>query len=458
MGRTAKQGLSFHKRKGYRISIGKKPGGGYRTFWLGHDRIVAEYAAEMYRRNWLGIEIRGDSHWTPEDERKVREGIERWRELVHVTLPSAWDHDLNRAALIQQEVAQRQENFRRTFSALPPVAPAPVPANIPTLHSAIDSYCESLASESISDSHRERSKQLLGDLRKFRPDMPLRDIDRLWLQKLTDEIKARPKTKRGTPMAPLTVRNTLRCWSKFFDWLDSNADSAKFGGWTAPRRHKELFAVRLTKLMTKQERDARADGPKQLTSQQVVNLYRAAKCDLHRISVLLGVFAALGQKEISSLRRDEFDLDAGTLRHRRSKTSQLGVFWLPPELVALVRGYFDTVPTDAENTAFFTSDGCKLVNGTSNAITQAWTNIVDRVNKQDGAQRVEKGVQGFYHLRKFAADYAMRHGGAEVRDTLLAHAPNDIGGKHYSNSRSFERVMEVGKAMHAELMELGMFR
>ena len=32
MARTAKAGLSYHQTKGYRISVGKKPDGGYRTW------------------------------------------------------------------------------------------------------------------------------------------------------------------------------------------------------------------------------------------------------------------------------------------------------------------------------------------------------------------------------------------------------------------------------------------
>jgi hypothetical protein len=52
MGRVAKQGLSHHEAKGFRISIGRKADGGYRTFWLGHDRAAAEHSAFMYRERF----------------------------------------------------------------------------------------------------------------------------------------------------------------------------------------------------------------------------------------------------------------------------------------------------------------------------------------------------------------------------------------------------------------------
>jgi integrase len=187
-----------------------------------------------------------------------------------------------------------------------------------------------------------------------------------------------------------------------------------------------------------------------------VRLYKAARNDVHRICVLLGTYAALGQREIASLRRDEFDLAAGILTHRRSKTGQLGKFWLPPEAVKLIRRYFREVRTDKENTAFFTAEGSRLVTDSSDAVRQAWTDIVDRVNEEKG-KKIEKLVQGFYALRKFAADYAMQHGGPIVRDTFLAHAPESVGAKHYSNTRDFKPVFAVGQALHAELKATGAF-
>lgn len=461
MARTAKQGLSKHEKKGYRISVGRKPDGGYRTFWLGHDRIVAEYGAEMYRRNWAGIEIRDGTFWTPEDEALVRQGIESFRQAIRGQLPARWQLDLARAEEARAAVLDRQQNFAQTFAEAPvneqPAPATAVPAT-PMLHAAIDAYMEAFKNRATSQSHKERTRQLLDDLKHFRADVPLATVDRVWLQTLTDYIKSRPKArKRGTPLAPLTVRNTLRTWSRFFDWLDGNADSPRFGGWQAPRRWEELFEVRLTKLMSKVERDAHADGPKHLTIDQVVRLYRAAKNDVHHICVLLGVFAALGQREIASLRRDEFDLTTGILTHRRSKTGQLGKFWLPPEAVTLIKRYFREVTADGDNIAFYTAGGSVLVTDNSDAVRQAWTDIVDRVNKEEGP-KIEKRMQGFYALRKFAADYAMRKGGPVVRDTFLAHAPESVGAKHYSNSRNFDEVFAVGTALHAELLTKEMFK
>ncbi len=60
------------------------------------------------------------------------------------------------------------------------------------------------------------------------------------------------------------------------------------------------------------------------------------------------------------------------------------------------------------------------------------------------------------HLRRCV--YAMRKAGPVVRDTFLAHAPETVGAKHYSNSRNFDDVFAVGKALHQELSAKGMFK
>ncbi len=453
MARTATQGLSKHATKGFRISIGKKTDGGYRTFWLGQDRVVAEYYADTLRGQFSHMKAQGREVWGDQDEVQVKWYVEQYRKLMAGVR--------QRHALDVKEVQQRGEVLNVFFADSP--APAPTTAivatlpTMPTLHAAIDDYVKAFRLKALSSAHKERTGQLLNDLKHFRADVPLAEVDRVWLQTLTDHVKTRPKSRsRKTALAPYTVRNMLRAWSRFIDWLDANGDSTRYGRWQAPRRWEELFEVRISKLMTKNERDQHADGPKQLSSEQVVRLYKAARNDVHRICILLGVFAALGQKEIATLRRDEFNLSKGLLIHRRSKTGQIGQFWLPAELTKLIRRYFRNVKSDKNGTAFFTADGELLVTDTSDAVRQAWTDIVNRVNKED-APKIEKGEQGFYHLRKFAADYAMRKAGPVVRDTFLAHAPESVGAKHYSNSRNFNDVYAVGRTLRDELAALGLF-
>ena len=468
MARQAPDGLSRHPTKGFRITSGKTLDGRPRLFWLGHDRVKAEYHAHCIRGCMAHMRSGGRDVWTDADLADVKVHLDGFKKalsgLQNLHARDAADLQERYKSLDaeREELQFRQVVFSATFGggdAPQPTAslnPASDPEKdhrvTPNLHAAVDLFADAFDKRSVASNHKKRMRQLLGDLKHYRQDLALAEVDRVWLQSLTDEMKSRPKSrKRKTPLAPYTVRNMLRAWSQFFDWLDANGDSPKFGGWQAPRRWQDLFEVKLTKLMTKAERDAHADGPKQLTLDQVVKLYQAIRNDRHRIWVSLGVFAALGQEEISSLRRDEFELSAGMLTHRRSKTGQLGRYWLSPEVVTLIKDYFASTPTDADGTAFFTADGSKLVSGTSDAVRQAWTDIVERV---DG---IDKDQQGFYHLRKFTADYAMRKGGQEVRDAVLAHTPTSVGGKHYSNARNYESVFQVQRDLYEDLKAGGYF-
>jgi hypothetical protein len=49
MARTAKDGLSKHPTKGFRLTIGKKVNGRPRLFWLGQNRSTAEYHADALK-------------------------------------------------------------------------------------------------------------------------------------------------------------------------------------------------------------------------------------------------------------------------------------------------------------------------------------------------------------------------------------------------------------------------
>jgi hypothetical protein len=78
--RTAKDGLSKHATKGFRISIGRKPDGGYRTFWLGQNRIVAEESARLYREHFAMMQLKdGRDVWTANDEEWVRGFVDQFK-------------------------------------------------------------------------------------------------------------------------------------------------------------------------------------------------------------------------------------------------------------------------------------------------------------------------------------------------------------------------------------------
>lgn len=91
-------------------------------------------------------------------------------------------------------------------------------------------------------------------LKGVRPNFPPAAINYLWLERLADHFKTRPKARRGSPMRPEAVVTTLRHIRTFFAWCDDVA----FGGWEGPRKLVRPFRVRANDLMSPVELRAAA--------------------------------------------------------------------------------------------------------------------------------------------------------------------------------------------------------
>ena len=80
MARRAKHGLSHHA-KGFRLSIGKKADGNYKTFWLGRERLLAEYHANTLRGQFQNMQMHGREVWTEDDEADVKWYVDQFRAM-----------------------------------------------------------------------------------------------------------------------------------------------------------------------------------------------------------------------------------------------------------------------------------------------------------------------------------------------------------------------------------------
>ena len=116
----------------------------------------------------------------------------------------------------------------------------------------------------------------------------------------------------------------------------------------------------------------------------------------------------------------------------------------------LLGEYFDQVPTDRDDTAYFTASGGRLVSETSDAVRQAFDDwhIRAKINR--------RGVS-FYACRRLLGDLAKRAGGKELRAAALAHAGSDVGDRHYSNDRDFGKLQRVARKLYQALNAAGMF-
>jgi hypothetical protein len=450
MARRAERGISYVDGKGYRFTIGKTKGDDgverYKTWWLGRDdRAFARYAAEDLRRCWDYLKGQGVAYWRPQDSglvQRIRGVFSQHSSLLVQKIA---------AAETEAQNAKRQVELYRGGEAAPEPTLAKSRETKPKamLHDALDAYIRTMKAKPLSPSYRTRIEETVGDLKHFRKNVLLAEVDRVWLENLTDFIKSRPlsrqksrQTKKREPLAPGTVKTYLQHWRQAFDWLDSAAESDRFGGWMLPRRASELFQVALNQIRTKAERDRAADGPEQLTAPEIKKLIHAGN-DRQRMLMLLALFAGMGQTELAVTRRDEFDLDVGLFKHRRNKTSQAGQWWLPAELITLIREYFNDVES-SDGLAFKTRENRPLVTEESDSVRQWFDDV------RDAAKITRAGVS-FYAFRRFLGDRAKRKGGTELRDAALAHAGRNVGDKHYSNFRDYAKVEELGRELYLEL-------
>jgi hypothetical protein len=85
-----------------------------------------------------------------------------------------------------------------------------------------------------------------------------------------------------------------------------------------------------------------------------VTLYQNGSA-AQKMWMLTALFTGGTQTELAVLEQSEFDLDAGALIHFRNKTSIEGRFWLPAELVTLLRAEFKK--HEDKPLAFYTESG-----------------------------------------------------------------------------------------------------
>jgi hypothetical protein len=150
MARPAKEGLSKHATKGFRISIGKKPDGTYKTFWLGRERLLAEYHANTLRGQFQNMQVHGRDVWTENDETDVRwyvdqframQGAVRQRQAADVREVEARGQLLT-AVFVGDPVPTRASKRSDEDTAIKPKL---------TLHSAIDAYVEAFQNKVLSE-------------------------------------------------------------------------------------------------------------------------------------------------------------------------------------------------------------------------------------------------------------------------------------------------------------------
>lgn len=447
MPRLAAGQLSKHPTKGFRVSVGTYLKDGAPTekvFWLGHNEQAASFAAHTYRTGWAQLRAAGYEHWTDDliGRAKATIAVSQQRLAAMFEMQAKDQEQLDRKA-------ERLEEFRSiaqplsTSTSTPAADAAPVGSSgVATLYRAIDAYLTAFKAKRHSDAHKWRAEQIVRTtLKRLREDCPLSQIDYVWLDRLCDYFKARPASlKNGKPLSPETVVTTLRYLRAFFMWLDDSG----FGGWEGPRKLARPFRVRREALMTPGElKDAATI--RQFDLPTLRKLYSAAT-DTQKALMLTAIFTGGTQNELAVLERREFDLNAGLLTHFRNKTHIEGRFWLPAELVKLLRAEFKSRPGDT--LAFRTEDGNPLVSfkgpkKVSDAVRLSWDRLRDRAEVPDALS--------FKYLRKYIADWMTRKAGDTMGQVALSHARQTVLAKNYTTARDFDTFNRLQQEMYAEM-------
>lgn len=444
--------------KGFRYTVGRLADGGYGRFWVGSQRSEAQQRAHAYRACWVAIVRGGGTSWSPAALEKAREhGDERVR-VLRGFVSSMEGH----AAFLEKAASDQRASIALTVPETaaggdrrmlqPSDGGSASASGEATLYQAIDAYIESLKGKRRAQSHTWRAEQVVKrGLKAVRGDCPLSSVDYLWLDRLCDYYKSRPKSLRGKPknrkpISPQTVKTTLQYLRQFFVWVDDTG----FGGWEGPRKLTKPFRVRLGDLLTPAEL-RQAKTIQQFDVSTLVTLYHAAS-DHQRAIILTALFTAGTQQELAVLEKGEFDLDAGTLRHFRNKTRVEGRFWLPPELVTLLRAEFEEHRT--KPLTFYTAQGGPLVTYrdgklVSDSVRQMWDDLRETAGLPDALP--------FKYLRKYVADWMTRRGGDAMGQVALSHSRQSVLAKNYTSARDFEAFNGLQVEMHSEFVSAGMF-
>lgn len=452
-------GVTYRGRQGYSKDIGKyvKPDGKLapKRFWLGHDQSRAIWLAAVHLEAYRLFVAPEDGVWSQHAYNAIT--------LVTSTEDDGTRRLARRAATLATTLQERAPIDDVPYIQLPTLAVQTAPTSVATatsatptttctLYAAIAAYVKSLNGKRLSDKHKIRARQVVEvNLKKVRKDCTIATIDYAWLDSLADHFKNRPTRKDGKPMKAGGVKVILAYLRLFFTWLDDNAAA---WGWNAP--------AKVTKPFKLSAEDVRAmKSPTELLAEEniaqfdvatLVTLYRAAN-DRLRAIMLTALFTGATQQELAVLEKIEFNLDESTLTHFRNKTKVKGMYWLPPELVALLRPQFAKRSKDA--LAFRTADGQRLVTfkdgrQTSDAVRQMWDDLRDEAELP--------AALTFKYLRKYLADWMVTNGGEAMGQVALSHARHTVIAKKYTTAREFAAFHALQKKMYGELKKAGMFK
>jgi integrase len=369
---------AFTVGKGWRRTIGRKIGDGGRLipcrFWLGMDKPRATATALSIESLWVGLDA---PYWSVEAF-KAAEGVR-----MGATVKDA-----------------------PRLLPLPPKATA-----VLTVKGMIERYRSAYAADA---NHSEPSKHSVACRTKALErspiaNMPLAEVGAEQLAELIAFWLARPiAPSTDAPISECSARIIVKTARAVFDHADA------VGFWQAPRRFDRLF--RLPKVKTA------PTTIKTFSVAELARLYKQAEGQM-KLLILLALNCGFCSAELSTLRRDEIDLDAKTIRRARQKTAVVAEWKLWDETVKALKenmqakGELALATDGGKPLMFYSPKGHRV-----DVIPNRWNRLLRRANADGGAT-----IHGsFKLLRKTGATMVRAIGGVEVSETYLAHSEKTV--------------------------------
>ncbi len=392
---------SFTVGKGWRRTIGVKVGDGGRLmpcrFWLGMDKPRATATALQIESLWVGLD---SPYWTPEAFQMA--------EAIRVGATAK-----NAAEATAEPLA---------------VKPLVKPTTILTVRGLIERFrasylADSRLTQASKNSYVGRTKTLE---RSPICNMPLEAVGAEELAQLISFWLARPNNLNGEPISEYSARMLVKTARAVFDFADA------VGLWTSPRRFDRLFRL---------PRATCQPTIKTFSLDELVRLYRSAD-DQMKMLILLGLNCGFCSSELATLKQNEIDLKAKTIKRARQKTSVKMSWSLWGETVkALQHGMARN--GGSNELAFIRENGQPLVsfnadNRRLDFIPHAWNGLLKRANKGN-----ETPIVGsFKLLRKTGATMIRAIGGIEVSEMYLAHSEKSMA-RFYSTPNHDQLTMAL---------------
>lgn len=387
---------SFTKGKGWRRSIGKRRGedGKVRDarFWLGMDERQASVAALRLEALWLSL---GRSVWTSEgleEAERIRGGSGQ---------AAAVERIVAARTVVPSAVVKRDGRDDRCARSIGM-----------TLADGLRRYADHVrADEGLADATRRGMLIQLSALeRSPHADDPLASLTYERLESIVRHWFGRPKRlDRKGRISARWARNLVATLRQSLDWLDAA------GHWVAPRRWERALSLRRGQPC---KPHVQTFGVGDLAT-----LYRLAD-ERMKLCMLLALNCGYANMELATLRREEVDLEAGTIRRERTKTGVQGSWTLWAETKRALEAWFSTHPHD--DLAIRSPNGSPLVwhhgGKRREYIRDGWRTTQDRCEASGTAvTRLP-----FKYLRKTGATMIRSIGGIEVSEQYLSHAETSM--------------------------------